>query len=397
VAGRVTSGAYPTAPESFLLENHAGSFFDVTRRWCPELQHIGMVTDALWSDFDGDGKPDLVLTGEWMSPTFLHNTGNKLTDITSQTGIAGHTGWWNSLVAGDFDNDGDIDYIAGNLGLNSSYQATPAEPMLLYAKDLDDNGLLDAMVFCYMRAEDGSRKLFPMSAKDDMASQMISVRKKFPTYKSYGLATIDDLWTAKDKENALAFKATDMSSSFIENLGKGNFAIHALPSAAQMAPVYGMIAEDFDGDGNLDLLMVGNDYGMEPYSGRHDAFMGLYLAGNGKGHFTPRTIEGSGFYVPGDAKALTRIHTPKHDLYLATRNQDSLLAFQRTTLTASWLSLDPTDFTIDFYFADGHHTHAESYYGSTYLSQSSRKIPIPAGVTRITVTAFNGIKRELKP
>jgi len=397
VAGRVVSGSYPTPPQSFLLENHSGSFFDVTKRWCPELQHIGMVTDALWSDFDGDGKPDLVLTGEWMPITFLKNTGSTFTNVTASTGIAGHTGWWNSLVAGDFDNDGDIDYIAGNLGLNSNYQASPAEPMTLYAKDLDDNGLLDAMVFCYMKAEDGSRKPFPMTSRDDMISQMISIRKRYPGYKAYGLASMDDLWKPKDRENALMLQATDMASSYIENLGNGKFAIHALPLAAQIAPVYGMDAADIDGDGNLDLLMVGNDYGMEPYSGRHDAFMGLYMRGDGKGGFTPLSLAASGFYVKGDGKGLARLHTARNeDIWIATQNQDSLIVTSLTSApTRKWIDLQPEDFSIDMFTGHGQKKHSECYYGSTYLSQSSRKLSLAGDIKKVIITSFQGNKREI--
>jgi hypothetical protein len=400
VGGRVVSGAYPMPPQSYLLENHSGSFFDVTRKWCPELRHIGMVTDALWSDFDGDGKPDLLLAGEWMAPTFLRNTGATLQNVTEATGIGeNHVGWWNSLVAGDFDNDGDIDYIAGNLGLNSGYKATPQEPMYCYAKDLDDNGLVDAMVFCYMRAEDGSRKPFPMTAKDDMVNQMISIRKKYPTYKAYGLATMDDLYGPKERENALSFHATDMASSYIENLGGGRFAIRPLPAAAQFAPVYGMATGDMDGDGKPDLLLAGNDYGMDPYSGRHDASMGLYLKGDGHGSFTPFTIAASGFYLRGDAKGLARLHTARdEDMYIATRNQDSLAAFAATTAPSSrWLALRSTDFSAELQFADGHRQHTEFYYGSTYLSQSSRQFPIPAGVTGIIISDFAGHQRRLAP
>jgi len=397
VAGRVTSGAYPTPPQSYLLENHSGSFFDVTKRWCPELQHIGMVTDALWSDFDNDGKPDLVLTGEWMPITFLKNTGAGLNSINENTGIAGHTGWWNSLVAGDFDNDGDVDYIAGNLGLNSNYQASPAEPMTLYAKDLDDNGLLDAMVFCYMKAEDGSRKPFPMTSRDDMVSQMISTRRRYPSYKAYGMASMDDLWKPKDKENALFLQATDMASSYIENLGNGKFSIRALPSDAQIAPVYGMDAQDIDGDGNLDLLMVGNDYGMDPYSGRHDAFMGLYMHGDGKGGFTPLSLAASGFSVNGDAKGLARLHTARNeDIWIATQNQDSLVVTALSTIpTRKWVDLQSEDFSIDILYNNGQKRHMECYYGSTYLSQSSRKLPLNTGVKKIVITSFSGNKREL--
>ncbi|WP_431215445.1 FG-GAP repeat domain-containing protein [Puia sp. P3] len=396
----MTSGAYPAAPQSYLLENHSGTFFDVTNRWSPQLQQVGMITDALWSDFDGDGKPDLVLTGEWMAPTFLKNTGTAFVSLGDATGIAADKGWWNSLAAGDFDNDGDIDYIAGNLGLNSNYKATPAEPMILYAKDLDDNGLLDAMVFCYMKGEDGVRKPFPMTSRDDMASQMISVRKRYPSYKSYGLASIDDLWKPKDRENALMLQTTDMASCYIENLGNGKFRLHPLPAEAQIAPVYGLDATDIDGDGNLDLLMVGNDYGMEPYSGRHDAFMGLVLKGDGKGGFTPLSLPASGFYVKGDAKGLARLHTARNeDIWIATQNQDSLvtMSLARAGSGVRWIDLQPEDFSADVVTADGKTTHMEFYYGSTYLSQSSRKIPVGRNVKKIMITDFKGKKGNLHP
>jgi hypothetical protein len=230
-----------------------------------------------------------------------------------------------------------------------------------------------------------------------MVSQMISIRKKYPTYKAYGLATMDDLFGPKEKENALSFRATDMASSYIENLGGGRFAIHALPSAAQIAPVYGMAADDIDGDGKPDLLLTGNDYGMDPYGGRHDASMGLYLKGNGHGSFTPLSIAASGFYLRGDAKGLARVHTARNeDIYIATRNQDSLAAFVATTPSSDhWLALQPTDFSANLQYADGHHQHVEFYYGSTYLSQSSRQFRIPPGVNRMMISDFAGHQRTL--
>jgi hypothetical protein len=232
-----------------------------------------------------------------------------------------------------------------------------------------------------------------------MASQMVSIRKRFPSYKSYGLASMDDLWKPKDRQNAFMFQATDMASSYIENLGNGKFALHALPAEAQIAPVYGMDATDIDGDGNLDLLMVGNDYGMEPYSGRHDAFMGLYMKGDGKGGFTPWSLPASGFYVKGDAKGLARLHTARNeDIWIATQNQDSLVTLHLTAPAATrWVDLQPEDFSIDIWYADGRKRHMESYYGSTYLSQSSRKIPLDAGVKKLVISDYRGNKREVTP
>jgi hypothetical protein len=375
VGGRVVSGAYPIAPKSYILRNDKGVFTDITFTFSPQLQRIGMVTDALWSDFDNDGKVDLVVTGEWMPVTFFRNTGTSLVTVTS-SGIDDHLGWWNSLTGGDFDNDGDIDYIAGNLGLNTNYKASPEQPVTILAKDLDNNGSFDAMVFCYLKAEDGSMQPFPMATKEDLASQVISTRKKFPTYKSYGLATMDEVWTRKEREDALMLQANDMASAYIQNLGNGKFSIKQLPIDAQRAPVYGMMSEDFDNDGNLDVLMVGNDYGMEPYSGRHDAFTGMCLKGDGKGDFKSISIAESGFLVKGDAKGLARIHTARNeDLFIATQNQDSLLVFAKHTSgpsgTTKWIQLNPGDLAAEVTFKDGRKRKIEFHYGSTYLSQSS--------------------------
>jgi len=398
VGGRVVSAAYPVPPRSFLLRNNGGKFTDVTEQYFPPLKNIGMVTDALWSDYDNDGKPDLVITGEWLPVIFLKNLGTSF--VAFKTGLESHTGWWNSLTAGDFDNDGDIDYIAGNLGLNTNYTASPEEPMILVAKDFDSNGSIDPMVFCYMKADDGSRKPFPIASRDDLVSQIITMRKKFPTFKSYGLASLREIWSESDLENALVAQATEMRSCYIENKGDGYLEIKALPLEAQAAPVFGMKAEDVNGDGNLDLLLVGNDYGMDPNSGRHDAFTGLCLKGDGKGNFDKMPLTRSGFFAPGDAKALATLHTAKNeDILIATQNQDSLLVFSpnafSTNRIAKWVDLKADDFSAEVTYKNGSKRKVEFYYGSTYLSQSSRKFPIEKSMKKITVTNFQGFKREL--
>ncbi|TLP71857.1 FG-GAP repeat domain-containing protein [Maribacter sp. ACAM166] len=395
VGGRVVSASYPTAPKSFLLRNDNGKFVDVSKKYFPELQNIGMVTDALWSDFDMDGRPDLILTGEWMPVTFLRNTGTTFEAVS--TGIENRTGWWNSLVSGDFDNDGDLDYIAGNLGLNTNYKASPEEPMTIIAKDIDQNGSMDATVFCYMLGDDGTRKAFPIASRDDLVSQVITMRKKFPTYKSYGLATMNDIWSDEDRKGSIVLEANEMRTSYIENIGNGKFEMKPLPFEAQKAPIFGMISDDVDSDGNLDILMVGNDYGMDPYSGRHDAFNGLCLKGNGKGSFESMSIGESGFFVNGDAKGMATLHTAKNeDVVIATQNQDSLLLFSKKNKNVvKWIDLKSDDFSADIEYIDGSKRRVEFYYGSTYLSQSSRKFPIEKTVEKITITNFKGNKREV--
>ena len=396
IGGRSVSGAYPAPPKSFILHQSNGVFYDVTEQVCPQLVSMGMISDGLWTDYNNDGRIDLIVAGEWMPITFLKNTGSGL--VPENVGISNHTGWWNSLVSGDFDNDGDMDYVAGNLGLNSQFKGTEKEPMSILAKDLNDDGKLDPHIFCYLKAGDGTRKQFPMHTRNDLISQTITFRKRFPSFKSFGSVTMNDLWSAADKQGAISLQATDLQSSYIENMGNGKFRKQPLPLAAQLAPVYGMLTDDVDKDGNLDLLLVGNDYGMEPLSGRHDAFNGLCLKGDGKGSFKALTISQSGFFVNGDGKGLAKIVSAKGKaLYLASQNQDSLKVYspQNSPAAVKWINLNYLDYAVDITYKNHQKRRIEYAYGSTFLSQSSRKVAVDESVLKITVTDFKGQKREL--
>lgn len=397
VGGRSVSGAYPSSPVSHIFRNDSGKFTDVTQKICSGLVHGGMITDALWSDFDNDGKPDLIVVGEWMPVTFYKNNGSSFANVTNSTGIAQHVGWWNSIVAGDFNNDGKTDYVAGNLGQNSNYKASAAQPMTILGKDMDGNGSFDAMIFCYLKAEDGTQKQFPMHTRDDLISQVIGIRKKYPTYNGFGRATMQDIWSDADKQGAVQLTATDMNTSFIENKGGGKFGITALPLAAQTAPVYGMVARDVDQDGNLDLVMTGNDFGMEPFTGRHDAFMGLYLKGNGKGGFNNVNMAQSGLCISGDAKSFATVKTANKELFIATQNQDSVKVYQQAgNQPSKWLQLNPNDFYAEVTYKNANKQKVEFYYGSTYLSQSSRGLKIDPNVASVIIADYKGNKRQVK-
>lgn len=401
VGSRVISGKYPLAPPSYILRNEKGRFKDVTAQVCPQLSKLGMVTDALWSDFDNDGQVDLVIAGEWMPVTFFKNNTGKLQNVTATSGIQNHTGWWNSLSAGDFDNDGDIDYVAGNLGLNSNYCAKPNQPLQVIAKDFDKNGSIDAVLSCYLKSEDGQMRPYPMHTRDDLNAQLPRTRSIFARYGQYAMATIDEVITAKEREGALVMQATHFASSYLENVGQGKFKMQELPQVAQFAPVYGMVADDINHDGNLDLLLVGNDYSTEVFTGNYDALIGLYLQGNGKGKFTPVPVSKSGFFVNGDAKGLAQLYTKNgQKLTLVTQNQDSLKVWQTAPnlnrTTNKVINLQPLDAVAEITYQNGKKQRMEFYYGHTYLSQSARKFAWQPNITSITIKDFSGHSRQLE-
>lgn len=400
VGGRVIHNKYPLPPPSCILNNERGRFTDVTARVCPELSTLGMVTDALWSDFDNDGKVDLVIAGEWLPVSFFKNVNGSLKNVTADSGIANKVGWWNSLTSGDFDQDGDIDYVAGNLGLNSNYKATPEQPVSVYAKDFDGTGNVDPVLTCFYKAEDGSMQEFPMHTRDDLNAQMQRTRRQFPRYALYGLATINNILSEEDKKDALILRATHFASSYLENVGGGKFKMTVLPVQTQFAPVYGMLTDDFDQDGFLDVLMTGNDYGTEVFTGRYDAFAGLYLRGDGRGHFQPARVADSGFFVDGDAKGMAELYGKDNErLIVVTQNQDSLKLFSNGRSKANYLTifpLEPMDAWAEITWSNGKKQKREFYYGSSYLSQSVRKWQVNSQVSSVKIFDFKGRSRPLE-
>ena len=269
IAGRVEPWNYPKPVSSYIYRNDSKDgqikFTDVTSQVAKELNNIGLVCDALFTDFDNDGWPDLVLCGEWMPVTFFKNDKGVFKNVTAQSGIANQIGWWNSIAAGDFDNDGDIDYVIGNLGQNSYYKATQQYPVSIYAKDFDNSNTYDAFPSIYLPVsqDDTSKKEFPAHNRDDIIKQMIRMRAKFENYKSFATTTMDQLFTKEQLAGALILKANNFNSSYCRNDGSGKFTLVALPFQAQLSALNGMVADDFDGDGNLDLVMNTNDYGTD--------------------------------------------------------------------------------------------------------------------------------------
>lgn len=326
IGGRV-SKQFPLAPKSFILINNQGVFTNSTASVCPALQEAGMITAAVWTDFNNDQTPDLIVAGEWMPVRFFANRSGKLEEVTDQTGLTGIKGMWRSLVAADIDKDGDIDIVAGNFGLNCNYKTSPTYPMKLYAKDIDNNGSIDPVMFYHIKTDNGDRKLFPAIGKDMLTSQVPALKKKFVHHREFVAMGATDIFA--DRNNLLELTCEETATCLFENKGNGQFVKHVLPVEAQFAPVNALLCEDLDGDGNLDLLLAGNEYQMEVMAGRQDALYGLFLKGDGKLGFTPvRTVE-SGFLIDGDVKSMKLLDAGKRGkMVLVAVNDDSLRVFR---------------------------------------------------------------------
>ncbi|MEP7108864.1 MAG: VCBS repeat-containing protein [Ferruginibacter sp.] len=399
IGGRVLPGKYPLPVSSFIYRNDSKNgevkFTDVTNEVAPGLQNIGLTCDGLWTDFDNDGWTDLVIAGEWMPIQFFKNNKGRLENISAGSGINYATGWWNSITAGDFDNDGDIDYIAGNLGKNSFYRASHDFPVNMYAKDFDKNQALDIITTLYLPDENGKLKEFPAQTRDDQVEQVPALKRKFLTYKEFGKATIDDIFSRDDMKDALKLQANYFESSYIENTGQGKFKLHALPVLAQVAPLYAMVVDDFNHDGNLDVAMNGNDFGTEVGNGRYDALNGLVLLGDGKGNFSPLSILQSGLYIPGNGKALIKCRGSDNNYLLAASQNNGPLKIFSSKTKQKIIAILPNDKYWIYTLKNGKKRKEESYIGNSYLSQSAPFITTDETVGNVEITNNKGEKRNL--
>ncbi|HVX49055.1 MAG TPA: VCBS repeat-containing protein, partial [Chitinophagaceae bacterium] len=399
VAGRVVPGKYPQPASCFIYRNDSKNrnalFTDITSQAAAGLKDAGMVTDAVWTDFDNDGWVDLVIAGEFMPVEFFKNINGKLQKIS--TGLDSQTGWWNSIIPGDFDNDGDIDYIIGNTGTNTLYTRASEYPVKIYAKDFDNNGIVDGIITMYSPSstEDTTVREFPVPARDELTRQVADFRKRFPTYKSYATATIDSLFTPAQFKGVQKLVANNFKSCYVRNDGGGKFTIMPLPIQAQMSALFGMLAEDVNDDGNLDVIISSNDFGTDLNTGQADAMNGLVLLGDGNGKFTAISAAQSGVFIPGSGRALVKIADKDgHCIVAASQNNGPLKFFIQNNAVTT-LRVNAADEVALEKLKNGKTRRVEINYGAGFLSQSARFLNISSQVISVEIIDNRGRKRKV--
>ena len=316
IGGRAVSGQYGKPARSLLLHNEKGKLVDITP---PILKQPGMVTDACWTDLNKDGYADLMLVGEWMPISFFINNKGKL---ETKKEIPNSSGWWNTITQSDLDKDGNMDFVLGNWGLNSRFKASGDKPMRLYINDFDGNGTSESIITYYW--PEGKSFVYP--SKSDMTSQLPALRKKFLYYKDFAGKTMEDLFDADAVNKSQQYETEELQTAVLWGKGNSEVELKPLPVIAQVAPVYAIIANDFDRDGNMDLFLAGNMYDVKPDVGRLDANDGILLKGDSKRNFQALPYSKTGIHVKGQVRDAVSINTGVNkQAIILGRNNSTLL------------------------------------------------------------------------
>lgn len=313
--------AYGKACSSYILRNTGqGRFEDATDVIAPTLKNIGMVTDALWVDFDNDNDQDLILVGEYLAVNVFENKQGRLTLITDQIGLSKSQGWWNRIKASDFDNDGDLDFIVGNHGLNSRFKASIDKPISMFISDFDGNGTTEQIISGFV-----GEKNYPFLLRHDLISQIPSMKKKYVKYEDFKNETVTDIF-GKSLETAKQLQVFELRTSVLINNGSKAWQLKPLPWEAQVAPVFGIVTTDFNDDGNSDILLGGNLYGVKPEMGRYDASYGTLLLGDGRGDFKVSPNKSTSLLLDGEVRDMAVVGSAKNYITIVvTRNNASPL------------------------------------------------------------------------
>ena len=379
IGGRIIPKNYPLQASSIILRNDSKNgiikFTEITNEIAKSCIDIGLICDALITDFNNDGWSDLIIVGEWMSPTLFINNKGKFEKTSLLKNENDLQGWWNSISAGDFNNDGKMDYIIANVGLNSYYRTSPKYPIELVAKDFDNNGSIDPILAMFLPNKNDIKTLYPFALRDDIVEQIPSFRKQFNKYNDYANITFNSLLNNEQLQGAKHFKATNFNSVVLLNKGDGNFDIKNLPYQAQWSALNGLVIQDFDGDGNLDIVCNTNDYSTEVFNGRYDALNGLFLKGQGNGEFKTLSILESGIYIPGNGKALVSISNKDNNscMLVASQNRSQLKIF-KLNKSILWKTQDNFKDPLYIQLKNGAKRKLEIKTNASFLSQSTSKI-----------------------
>jgi enediyne biosynthesis protein E4 len=323
VGVRLKPFSYGQPMNGYILNNDGtGRFSNVTAEVAPGLRNIGMITDAMWADVDGDQDPDLTVVGEYMPVKIFVNTDGKLEDRTGASGLEKSNGWWNRIEAADVDNDGDIDFVLGNHGLNSRFKASADKPVCMFVNDFDQNGTIEQLICTYY-----GDKSYPLVLRHDLVSQIPSLKKKYLKYESFKDEVLSDIFTPEQMAGALELNAFELRSSILMNLGGGKFTLNPLPMEAQSSPIFGIEVLDFNNDGFMDIVAGGNLHSVKPEVGRYDASYGLFLQGDGKGNFNAVPSATSGINAHGEVRDIVTLKNGDDVMLVMSRNNDGVLVY----------------------------------------------------------------------